>query len=140
MKLPVWVATSTVGAKIAPPRTRQLNTTSRPSGRYQEQSATVRKNCWNELEPSRRELQVSSSEDTEPRDGSNGLLTCGTVPVAVSVASTAFWRRRATSSGVQALEDSQKLSEVAWVLPYERVYASDSAIRFLFFNGPATTE
>jgi hypothetical protein len=36
MKFPLWVATSTVGAKMAPPRTRQLNTTSRVTGRYHE--------------------------------------------------------------------------------------------------------
>jgi hypothetical protein len=45
------------------------------------------------------------------------LLTCGIEPVAVSVASTAFWRSRATRSGVQALNEAQKLSGVASVWP-----------------------
>ena len=53
----------------------------------------------------------------EPRDGSSGLLIRGTVAVAPSVASTAFWLSNETRSGVQALKEAQKLSGVASVCP-----------------------
>ena len=46
-------------------------------------------------------LSVISSDPSEPRDGSIGLLTRGSVPLAVRVASTRFCRNSATTSGVQ---------------------------------------
>ena len=52
-----------------------------------------------------------------PRDGSIGLLVEGNVAVPVRVASTRFCRSRATTSGVQALKEPQKLAAVASVRP-----------------------
>ena len=74
------------GEKITPPRTCQLSTTSRESGRYQAASATTRVNCWNEAEPRNRELTVTSSDLRLPREGSIRLLTRGTEARPVSVA------------------------------------------------------
>ena len=45
MNAPDTLAMSSVGEKISPPRTRQLSTTSRESGRYQDMPATKRVNC-----------------------------------------------------------------------------------------------
>ena len=64
---------------------------------------------------------MSCSDASEPREGSSALLTLGTEPLAVSVPSTRFCRSSATTSGVQALNDEQKLSGVASVWPYDRV-------------------
>src|SRR5688572_26560456 len=108
MKFPRWVATSTVGEKMTPPRTRQLSTTLRVSGRYHEASPTSRVNCWNEAEPSSRELTVTSIDLRLPRDGSIGLLVRGKLATPVIVARTRFWRSRSTTSSVQALNEAQK--------------------------------
>src|SRR5439155_452240 len=79
--------------------------------------ATARVNCSKEEEPKYLALSVISSEPSEPRDGSIGLLTRGSVPLAVRVASTRFCRNSATTSGVQALNEAQKLTAVASVCP-----------------------
>ena len=100
-----------------PPRTRQLNTTSRLTGRYQAASPTIRMNCWNGAEPSSRELNVTSNDLTLPREGSIGLLIRGSETFPVSSASMRFCRSRSTMSGVQALKEAQKLASLASVRP-----------------------
>ena len=55
--------------------------------------------------------------ESEPREGSSVLLTRGRLPLAVRVASTRFWRKSATTSGVHALNDAQKFPGVASVWP-----------------------
>src|SRR5215210_7797273 len=129
MNAPDSVATSSVGEKITPPRTRQLSTASRDSGRYHAIPATKRVNCCNEDEPMYLELCVISTVPSEPRVGSIGLFTRGKVPRAVSVASTRFSRSDTTTSVVQALNAAQKLSGVASVRPYDSVYVSDRGMR-----------
>src|SRR4051794_13537986 len=98
MNAPVAVSTSIRGEKIKPPRTRQLNTTSRESGRYHARPALILVNCWNEDDPMYLELQVSSTVPKDPRVGSTGLLVRGKVPSAVRVASIRLSRSAAMTS------------------------------------------
>ena len=78
---------------------------------------TSRVNCCSSAEPRYFELTVTSSDLMLPREGSIGLLVEGNVAVPVRVASTRFWLSRATTSGVQALKEPQKLAAVASVRP-----------------------
>src|SRR4051812_29268858 len=102
MNAPETFPTSRVGEKMIPPRTRQLSTTSRESGRYHDIPPTTRVNCCRLDEPMSFELYVSSTEALEPRVGSIGLLTRGNVARAVKVASTRFCCSGPLTSGVQA--------------------------------------
>src|SRR5918999_4648 len=129
MNAPDTSPTSSVGEKMSPPRSRQLSTTSRDSGRYHDIPPTTRVNCCKEEEPMIFELWVSSTLPIRPRVGSIGLFTRGNVPRAVTVASTRFCRRGVTTSLVQAPNTEQKLSAVASVLPYVTVYVSESGLR-----------
>src|SRR5215207_10566950 len=117
MKAPVTLATSSVGEKMSPPLSRQLSTTLRESGRYQDMPATVRVNCCRLEDPMYLELWVSSKEPMRPRVGSMGLFTRGNVPSAVRVARTRFCLNGATTSLVHAPKTEQKLSAVASVRP-----------------------
>src|ERR1700732_2845219 len=112
MNAPDTLATSSVGEKISPPLSRQLNTTSRESGRYQDMPATKRVNCCRLEEPMYLELWVISIELILPRVGSTGLFTLGKVPSAVRVARTRFCRRGPTTSLVHAPKTEQKLTAV----------------------------
>src|ERR671910_3726777 len=117
MKAPDTLATSSLGEKMSPPRSRQLSTTLRESGRYHDMPATARVNCCRLEDPMYFELWVNSREPIRPRVGSMGLFTRGNVPSAVRVARTRFCLNGVTTSPVQAPKTEQKLSAVASVLP-----------------------
>src|SRR6476661_4080109 len=102
---------------MRPPRRRQLSTTSRDRGRYQDIPPTTRVNCCRSDEPMYLEAQVSSTEPLDPREGSIGLLVRGKVPIAVRVASTRFCRSGSMTSAVHAPNTEQKLTAVATVRP-----------------------
>src|SRR3954463_8032 len=98
MNAPDTLAMSRVGEKISPPRSRQLNTTSRESGRYQDIPATKRVNCCRLDDPMYLELWGISTEPIRPRVGSTGLFTRGKVPNAVRVARIRFCLSGPTTS------------------------------------------
>src|SRR3954467_8916264 len=129
MNAPDTLPTSTVGEKMIPPLRRQLSTTSRATGRYQDMPPTNRVNCWRGEEPMYFELYVTSTEPLEPLVGSMGLLTRGKVACAVKVASTRFCWSGPLTSGVQAPKTEQKLTWVASVRPYDNVYVRDNGLR-----------
>src|SRR3954468_12128506 len=129
MNAPDTVPTSTVGEKMSPPLKRQLNTTSRARGRYQDMPPTSRVNCCRWGEPMYLELWAISTEPFEPLVGSMGLFTRGKVACAVKVASTRFCWSGPLTSGVQAPNTEQKLTCVASVRPYDNVYVRDNGLR-----------